>query len=577
MPRKKSKKGTVRSAALNVHHKNSKAEQVADLKKALKRADVVSLSEVRSNGLLAWARANGYGVYKASGKGADNALVWNKNRVSLARPGKSIKLNQREGSTGGMRSRFAAYAMFTDKATGTNFWQIAAHTTPPRQGRPGVRSAIRDEQYDTLAALAKQLSKSGAVILAGDLNFKNPQIQGLKNATNGGVMHVLSSGATNVTDRINVNSDHALVITSTNLDGSAGGDGSGKQLLGQYGWVQGMDREEARAADIVGGPGVKPVKPVEADYLPGGRFYGLMAYSVAVKHYNHAMDAFKNGYWYHANGLAYTRAQRDHNVALAASGKFNTKYGLPSASYDEQLAGRSRHGSYTFENGMWGYHGTKGAGGGTGGGPGGGAGGDGSGPKPGGLTEYRGMAGNAYVAPTFQGFWEGDMGGGPMQVAPGAAPKQNGAALFQAGQYQATPPGGLPTSQPQPGSAPVTQSSGWTNLPGGTEQNGIDLAGRRRAAEASYWKDVINAQLMGWATPTNPGGMYSKTMPTWLTTQTIYDPVNGSVVSTPGMFTNPLGSATGLQDGSIRPDINTATTQELSSKVSSGYFLENAW
>jgi hypothetical protein len=521
MPRKKSKKGTVRSAALNVYQKNSKAEQVADLKKALKRADVVSLSEVKSNGLLAWARANGYGVYKATGKGADNALVWNKNRVSLARPGKSIKLNKLAGDDGGERSRFAAYAMFTDKATGTNFWQVAAHTVPmdydhsnPTVG-PGdrrQRRKIRAEQYSTLAQLAKQLSKSGAVILAGDLNAKGLNLNiGGTSGQGWDRMYVLSSGGsvTNSQRVGGLNSDHSLTVSAVQLDGSAGGDGSGKQLLGQYGWVQGMDREEARAADIVGGPGVKPVRPVEADYLPGGRFHGLMAYSVAMEHYRHAMDGYKNGFWYHANGLAYTRAQRDHNLALKNSGKFQTKYGMPTASYAEQLAGRSRHGYYTLENGQWVYRNQGSGTGGPGGGAGGGAGGDGSGPKPGGLTEYRGMAGNAYVAPTFQGFWQGDMGGGPMQVAPGAPPKQNGAPLY--------------AGTPAPASAPATPS-----VP---------------------------------TTPTVP------TTSTGVTPQEVLDKPQRE----------PWGFPVEQPTLTVRTDINPATTQELLSKVSSGYFLENAW
>lgn len=204
----------VRSAALNLFRKNSLEEQKADVLRAMKNADVVSLSELHGTALLEWARSMGFGVVKSKG---DTAILYNAVKFE-ATGGGSRTLNQTEGPTGGMRSREAAYVKLRDKRTGETFWQIAAHTTPPHQGPKRLRQKIRKEQYAALSALADELQgkEQAPVLLAGDLNFKRPQIEGLNNATKGGVMHTLAQGM-NIRDvdrDRGVNSDHALVTTT---------------------------------------------------------------------------------------------------------------------------------------------------------------------------------------------------------------------------------------------------------------------------------------------------------------------------------------------------------------------------
>ena len=205
----------VRSGALNVYRKSSLREQQEDVRKAMKNADVLSLSEVHGDGLLRWLESQGFGVIRSKD---DTAIVYRADKFEVEESG-SETLNDLEGKTGGMRSREAAWAILRDKKTGDRFGQIAGHTTPPNQGNANRRKAIRREQYDSISRLAERLEQeTGAVLVAGDLNFRSPNIKGLQNATKGGVMHTLSSGAGAVdTDRIGgLNSDHKAVVTTFN-------------------------------------------------------------------------------------------------------------------------------------------------------------------------------------------------------------------------------------------------------------------------------------------------------------------------------------------------------------------------
>lgn len=203
----------VRSGALNVFRKNSFAEQKQDVLRAMQRLDVLSLSEIHGEELLEWARDMGYGVVKSKG---DTAIIYDAKKFEAYDQG-SETLNSLEGPTGGMRSREAAYVLLRDKNTGEQFWQIAAHTTPPRQGPKNLRRRIRKQQYKALSELAQRLERKGGgvpVILSGDLNFNQPVIRGMDNATKGGVMHSLASGAgtTSVKKVGGMNSDHNLLV-----------------------------------------------------------------------------------------------------------------------------------------------------------------------------------------------------------------------------------------------------------------------------------------------------------------------------------------------------------------------------
>lgn len=287
----------LRVGSLNLTKSNTAREQIEDIKRAMARADIVSVNEVFKNDrVLKWARNNGFGVFMAKGRAADSAIIWNKSEVRLVKgSGGSAALNQLEGKRGGARTRYAAYAQFENVASGEKFWQISAHTVNMGQGRQGLNNRIQDQQYGTLAGLAKRLSKTAPVVLGGDLNSKHPSIAGLASSTDGfGVMHVMAGDGLDAKRTWALggfHSDKRFVVTRFGLNGK------GKPTK----------------------PGKPPVATPPND---GGEFPELD----------------------------------------------------PPGIEDLPLPG----------------------------------------PK------------------TFQGYWEGDLGGGPMQTAPGAAPKQNGSPLVAA-------------------------------------------------------------------------------------------------------------------------------------------------
>lgn len=209
----------VRSGALNLYRKNNIRQQSADIRRSLKRADILSLSEVRGNAIAQWAKEQGLGYYKGPD---DTAIIWNPDAVELI-PGTegAELLNRTTGKTPGMRRRKAAYAQFRDVKSGKEFWQVSAHTTPPNQGSKEHREKIRNEQYDTLKRLSKKLG--GPVLIAGDLNFRNPEIGKMESGFDGGIMHVVGRNASTVDldriDKSRLNSDHAAVIGEYRLDG----------------------------------------------------------------------------------------------------------------------------------------------------------------------------------------------------------------------------------------------------------------------------------------------------------------------------------------------------------------------
>lgn len=202
----------IRSGALNVYRKNSTEQQFKDVIKAMRDADVLSLSEVHGSALLKRLEKAGYTVVKSKG---DTAIVAQGNFEVVENGSRTI--NDTEGPTGGMRSREAAFALLRDKSSGEEFWQVAAHTTPPRQGPKGLRQKIRKEQYGSLGDLQRELGKRAPVILGGDLNFKQPKIKGMDAATQGGIMHTFSDDQlrSGKTDRVgDLNSDHNAVVTT---------------------------------------------------------------------------------------------------------------------------------------------------------------------------------------------------------------------------------------------------------------------------------------------------------------------------------------------------------------------------
>jgi hypothetical protein len=209
----------VRSGALNLYRKNGLKAQAADIEKMFKSADVLSLSEVHGNDLARWAKENGYTFYK----GPDDTAIIAKGRYEIVQKGAQL-LNKKTGSTPGMRRRTAAYALLRDTKSGEEFWQISAHTTPPRQGSAKQRAAVRKEQYQSIAQLAKRLGKGGTgVIMGGDLNRRDPNIKGLESGHDGGIIHVAGSNVSTLdTSRVTknkLNSDHAGTVTKYALDG----------------------------------------------------------------------------------------------------------------------------------------------------------------------------------------------------------------------------------------------------------------------------------------------------------------------------------------------------------------------
>lgn len=147
-----------------------------------------------------------------------------------------------------------------------------------------------------------------------------------------------------------------------------------------------ISHADPNAWDIVGGPGTKPERPNEADYQPGGKWYGLVAYSQAMEHYRAAVDASNHGYWYHANAHNWTQDQYQFNQTYAKSGDMSTNHGVPLVNPSKVTTPTDWH--YEFTGGEW--HqvstGSGGIGNGAGGGGGGGNGGSGGGNQSGGLN-----------------------------------------------------------------------------------------------------------------------------------------------------------------------------------------------
>lgn len=170
-PRKPAPKGEIRSGALNMRRKNTLAEQKADLRKAMRNADVISLSEVRRNGLLSWAKKQGFGVYMEGNY--DTAVIWRKDRFSLVEA-ESFTLNKKHGK-GNLQQRSAEAVLLKDRRTGETFYQVSAHLLPRRgqtKAPMKLKNAILKEQLTTLAELMPKLSAKAPVILAGDFNHR---------------------------------------------------------------------------------------------------------------------------------------------------------------------------------------------------------------------------------------------------------------------------------------------------------------------------------------------------------------------------------------------------------------------
>lgn len=226
----------IRSGALNVYRKNSTDEQFRDVVRAMRDADVLSLSEVHGSALIKRLEKAGFTVMKGKG---DTAIVADA-RFELVEQG-SETINDTEGPTGGMRSREAAYALLRDRESGEEFWQIAGHTTPPRQGPKRLRNKIRKEQYRSLSDLQAKLGERAPVILGGDLNFRQPRIEGMDAATKGGIMHTFSDDQLRSRDTEKIgegklNSDHGAVITTFDtrkgpdrVTKTGGGGGKGRK------------------------------------------------------------------------------------------------------------------------------------------------------------------------------------------------------------------------------------------------------------------------------------------------------------------------------------------------------------
>lgn len=215
---------SVRSGALNLLHKNSVKEQIADIEKAMKHGDVLSLSEVNHpEEIRKWAEAHGYGYVGSKGKG-DTGILYDASRFEVSKHG-SHTLNQTEGAKGGLRSREAAYALLKDKQTGKQFWQISAHTVPPGHGGAKVTDKIRQEQFHALSKLSERLHGSGhPVLLAGDLTHPGgAAVKGFEGYTSNGPMHTYGMGASTVgQDRIGngqLNTDHGAQFGEYRLDG----------------------------------------------------------------------------------------------------------------------------------------------------------------------------------------------------------------------------------------------------------------------------------------------------------------------------------------------------------------------
>lgn len=244
--------GSARVGTYNVLNSTSNAASQTDLRKILGKVDALSLTEMIGNKsrLGGWLKDQGWGYFKGGGRANDTAVAWDRDNYDALKTG-SRALNPNTHGTAGNRNRFASYVLLQDKKTGAKFWQISAHTVPGGS-HGGFRGQIMREQYQSLSNLYKQLSKTGIpVVMAGDLNNRNPNIKGFGNSQFGGLDHVMGGGGASIGGHGTVggmSSDHPFAWANVGLPGGGGGGGGGqggspeqnmrlgRSMASKYGW-----------------------------------------------------------------------------------------------------------------------------------------------------------------------------------------------------------------------------------------------------------------------------------------------------------------------------------------------------
>lgn len=242
--------GSVSVGAYNVLNSTSNAASQRDLKRIMGQVDALSLNEIvgNKNQLGRWLRGQDWGYYKARGRASDSAVAWDKDEFTALRTG-SRGLNPRNNGAAGLRNRHAAYVLLQDKDTGEKFWQISAHTVP-RGSHGGREGAIMREQYASLARLEQELSRTGIpVVLAGDLNNRNPRISGMGRTKFNGIDHILAGDGARIgrtgTNR-NMSSDHPFVRANISLGGGGSARVTGRGGTPQQNIALGRQMAAAR-------------------------------------------------------------------------------------------------------------------------------------------------------------------------------------------------------------------------------------------------------------------------------------------------------------------------------------------
>lgn len=187
----------IRSGAWNAHWPFTANQQMHDVLRMMGgkfAADVVSASEVQRD-LASKIRAAGYGIYVEK-SGYDDAVIWDKSKYDAVDT-LTRRLNKNSTTYGGMANvRDAAAVLLRDKETGQEFWQVAVHLAPKKQGTKAQQRRVQAEQIIQLNRLVHQLAKDGVpVIVGGDFNFKGAHVDGMTKNAQTDVMYMFTSGA----------------------------------------------------------------------------------------------------------------------------------------------------------------------------------------------------------------------------------------------------------------------------------------------------------------------------------------------------------------------------------------------
>lgn len=234
--------GSVRLGTYNVYHNTTQKETIQDFRKIMGQVDVFGTSESRSkhNQFAPWLKDQGWGYMQ--GHKSDTGIAYNSDKYSVLKRGDQ----QIEGTLWGGKKMHntAPYMLLQDKATGSKFWVISAHTQVHGY-KGGPQGAVMRKQYAQIRGLYSKLQASGSpVFLLGDLNNPHALQSGIgpkgTKATGAGLDYLVYGQGATLTGHGSlsgtgfdhhgggqVHSDHPFIWGNFNIGSASSGGGGG--------------------------------------------------------------------------------------------------------------------------------------------------------------------------------------------------------------------------------------------------------------------------------------------------------------------------------------------------------------